>query len=271
MSLRDALKKAASLVVEFSPEEEAAPPSRSGSGSSTDKLWEELEQAARTTPAPGGAPAQAAETSRDAPAPMQPSPVPPTAPPRTVEQIVREAVGPNLDQIQVSGTELPSITAPDGSTNFATLYQQVGIPPASYTAEQMLEMLDSLPAELPLETRRQTVNAMLKGMGKAIGASHETIVADASRKLAALASYVDNVAHQSGENIAQAEQQIAALEAQIAAQRQRIEAEKAARERGTQICTAEAGRLNRVLEFFSQKAPASASLASPDPDASPPA
>ena len=53
-------------------------------------------------------------------------------------------------------------------------------------AEQMLETLGALPAELPLETRRQTVIAMLKGMGRALGATPETIVADATRKLAAL-------------------------------------------------------------------------------------
>ncbi len=105
---------------------------------------------------------------------------------KTVEQIVRETEGPNLDAITVAASASPPVMTADGATDFSAIYRQANLPAAPFTAEQMLEMLASLPQELPLDTKRQTVKVTLGAMGKAIGATPETIVADASRKLAAL-------------------------------------------------------------------------------------
>jgi hypothetical protein len=118
-------------------------------------------------------------------------------------------------------------------------------------------MLNSLPAELPLETKRQTVKVTLNAMGKTIGANPETIVADASRKLAALTSYLDNLTKQTTDFAATAELEIAALQAQIAEKRTAIEAAQQKQAQMRQACDAESHRLDDVLEFFSLDVPPS--------------
>lgn len=248
MSLRDTLKKAASLIVEF---DEGAPPPPAASntqhvtirpegthepkGEMDDldarlaagrKAMEDL-AAGRTSSSPAG---QAPVSSK------------------TVEQIVQDSQGPNLDQISVANAPPP---APDGTVNFGSIYQAAGLPAVPFSAEQMIDMLQSLPAELPLEMRRQTVKATLASMGKAIGATPETIVADTSRKLAALSAYVDDVTHKTADFAASANLEIAALEKQIADKRQAIGTIQARQAQVVQACTREADRLDDILEFLS--------------------
>lgn len=252
MSLKDALKRAAGLVIEFSPDDQAEEHAAEsitvlpGVGrTTTDKMWDDLEQSTKTT---NDMTAQTGNASIQTQAPESASP---SSSARTVEQIVRDAAGPNLDQISVTGADLPEIFGPDGEPHFAPIYTRAGLPPVSYSAEQMLEMLTSLPAELPLVTRKQTVNAMLKGMGAALGASPESLVADASRKLAALAAYVDSSSTRGDEHVHTCQLEIQSFEAQIADRRNSIEAEQSRQAKITQACTAQAGELHQVLEFFS--------------------
>jgi hypothetical protein len=246
MSLKDTLKKAASLIVEF--DEEAPAPARSNtqqvelrSGGAAPPASDMDELDARLA-----AGRKAVEDLAAGRAPAAPgSPPPPT---KTVEQIVRDTDGPNLDQISVASAPPP---APDGSINFQSIYQAANLPPAPFSAEQMLEMLASLPAELPLEMRRQTVKATLASLGKAIGASPETIVADTSRKLAALSAYVDDVTKKTGDFAAAANLEIAALEKQIQEKRQAIGTIQGRHAQVVQACTREADRLDDILEFLS--------------------
>ena len=247
MSLRDALKRAAGLVIEFPPDEEGSESQNAAvsTSTSTDKMWDDLEQSIKPA-------AQNIEPNPDSSAASAP-PAPPT---RTVEQIVRDAAGPNLDQISVTGEDLPDVFGSDGAPHFAPIYTRAGLPPVSYSAEQMLEMLTSLPAELALATRRQTVIARAEKAygGAALGASPETIVADASRKLAALAAYDDCTTRRGDEHMRICRQEIQSFEAQIADRRQSIEAEQTRQARITQACTDQAGQLHQVLEFFSTEA-----------------
>ena len=187
MSLKSTLRRAAGLLVELPPEEETEASPHGEGVSNTDKMWEELEQAAKAQPAPA----------------------------RTVEQIVRDAHGPNLDQIQVSADTPPPSAAPDGTMDFSAIYRKAALPPSPFTAEQILDMIAALPQELPLATRRQTVNVTLNAMGKAIGATPETVVADASRKLAALSAYTDSVGTQTAGLLENAQRDIADLQQQI--------------------------------------------------------
>src|SRR5579871_6404407 len=111
MGLKDLLKKTAGLVVEFPADsaEETAQTAPEAAGSATDKLWAELERAAQ-------------------PAPSAP---PPT---KTVEQIVRDTEGPNLDQIQVPAGAPPPVIGPEGQVDFLSIYRQANLPPAPFTA-----------------------------------------------------------------------------------------------------------------------------------------
>jgi len=177
---------------------------------------------------------------------------------KTVEQIVRDADGPNLDEITVSPSA-PDAKSADGSTP-ATLegevsppaiYQMAGLPSSPFSAEQMLDMLASLPSELPLDTKRKTVNVTLGALGKSLGATAETVVADASRKMAALTAYAEDLSKRTGEMATTCEGEIVALQAQIEEKRQAIQVARHKLATATQACEAESEKLDEVLEFFS--------------------
>lgn len=182
---------------------------------------------------------------------------PPQTPTRTVEQIVRESEGPNLDEIQVSQEAAPAFVTSGGQADFGAIYAQAGLPTVPFTAEQMRDMLNSLPAELPLAMRRQTMKVTLDALGKTVGASADGIVADASRKMAALAAYAGSLSQQTRAQTTQAEQEIAALEAQIGEKREAIARSQAMLTEAVQRCNAESDHLDDVLEFFSLDVPPS--------------
>ncbi len=198
--------------------------------------------------------------------------------PRSVEDIVREAQGPNLDEVKVDEAQIAAVPmgAPGGilsgeTIDFGAIYRAANLPTTSFGAEQMLETLQSLPAELPLETRRATVRAMLSTLGKATGATPETVVADASLKLAALESFEGFMVRKTSEAVAQSEQEIAELEAQIDAKRQQIQKSKGELLRVQNGCEGESGKLDDVLEFFSLDVGASkyAPVATSNPNSNP--
>ncbi|MDB5243804.1 MAG: hypothetical protein JWP57_4430, partial [Spirosoma sp.] len=143
----------------------------------------------------------------------------PTA--KSVADIARDAHGPNLDEVQVDGAALPA-TDPGTPLDFAAIYRAAKLTESSFGAEQMLETLASLPAELPLDTKRMTVKVMLGTMGKSTGATPESLVADASRKLAALNSFAQFMEKKTNDSVAQNEQSIAELQAQIEEKRTAI-------------------------------------------------
>jgi|GEM_PF-5968340 hypothetical protein len=185
-----------------------------------------------------------------------------TGTPRTVEQIVRESDGPNLDEITVAFEERVPLT-PEGVLDFANIYAQAGLPAPPFTAEQMMAMLHDLPVEMPIEMKRKTVDVTLAAMGKHIGASPETIVADASRKLAALAAYEKEAETHTQEQVAATEAEIAALLAQVEEKRRHVLSATERLAAIQQQCEGEADRLDDVLDFFSTN-PVKASASSPD-------
>lgn len=237
MSIKDTLRKAAGLLVELPPEEEAPtePAARAAAdGADLDQRLAELNK--EMDRLSGGT------TSAGAPVPVAT---------KTVEQIVKDSPGPNLDEVKVSASQPSSVLRSDGSVDFAALYKKSNIPDAAFSAEQMLDMLSSLPAELPLETKRATVKATLSSMGKAIGATPESIVADTSRKLAALAAYEQNVAKQAADFVAKSQMEIATFQKQIEEKGKAIQTAQQKQSQITSLCEAESHRLDDVLEFFS--------------------
>ncbi len=221
MRIGDTLKKAAGLFVELPEEPEPEP-----------KL--------------GDLP--------DLSAPLAPAPRPAA---KTVEQIVRDSPGPNLDEITIPTQPQESPMSPDGTISFPAIYSMANLPSSPFTAEQVLELLNSLPAELPMETKRATLKVTLSAMAKTLGVSPETVVADASRKLAALAAYAQSYTDQANTYVQKAEIEIAAMEQEIQARRGGIEAAKAKQTQMVQACSTESDRLDDVLEFFSLDVPPS--------------
>jgi hypothetical protein len=168
-----------------------------------------------------------------------------------VEQIVREAPGPNLDEIKPSATINTPVIDDAGAVNFSSIYSLANLPNSPFSAEQVLELLATLPAELPIEAKRTTVKITINAMAKATGVTADAIVADASRKLAALAAYAKSYAEQANQFITKADAEIAALEAEIQQRKRSIDEAKTKQATMVQACTAESDRLDEVLEFFS--------------------
>lgn len=226
MAIRDALKKAAGLFVEI---EDSPTPAATSSGSGLS--FEEL--IAKSAP-PGETPKEVAAERK------------------TVEQIVKDAPGPNLDEIKVvePAHSMPP-TAPGGEVHFSEIYQKASLPPCTFSAEQALDMINALPADLPIEAKRQSVKVMIQAMGQATGVSSESVVTDASRKLAALASYADGLMKRTNDFVAATQIEISQLEAKIRDHRRTIDETKMLLERAVASCNAESDRLDDVLEFFS--------------------
>lgn len=237
MRIADTLRKAKGLFIESDESEEAS------------SLLEEIAR----TPAPESITRPATEPA--------PSPAPAPTPRRTVEDIAREQPGPNLDEIKVAApapaAPVQPVIGPDGQINFNSIYGMAKLPTSAFTAEQVLELLASLPAELPISAKRATLKITLDAMSKTMGVNSETVVADASRKLAALAAYSDSYGDQAKLYTTKAEAEIANLEAEIAKRKQGIEDAKKRQTQIQQACQAESDRLDDVLEFFSLDVPPS--------------
>ncbi|HEY0074447.1 MAG TPA: hypothetical protein VGB77_10115, partial [Abditibacteriaceae bacterium] len=184
----------------------------------------------------------------------------------TATQLAQSGSGPNLDQIKnaassaaapvatpgdAKAVDKPKIMGADGKIQLPAIYQAAGVPEIAFTAEQALEIIHSLPADLPLEVRRQTVKATLNAIGKTLGATPQTLVGDATRKLAALEAYVESFSKKSEEFTKKVETDIAALEKQIEEKRKAITGARGRVQELSQFCDKEAERLDDVLEFFS--------------------
>lgn len=221
MSLRDTMRKAAGLIIELPPE--ATPLNLRSSDIDLDDLLD------TDLPANARLPGDVAAS-------------------QTVQQLVRNADGPDLDQIEI--TEEPANAVGEKSLDFAAIYAAAKLPVTQFGAAEMLGVLHSIPAEVPLQTKRVTVKAVLGGMAS-MGASPENIVADASRKLAALDAFHGFMERKTNQTIETSQSQIADLEAQIEARRQAIQNARSELARVTQGCESEADNLDDVLEFFS--------------------
>ena len=171
--------------------------------------------------------------------------------PQTVEQLVRQSDGPNLDEIKVSSEETSGALLPDGSVDVAAIYAGAKLPTVTFGAEQTRELLGKLPGGLSLDMQRQMVAATLTTMGATMGASAETIVADASRKLAALASYTADLQKVTSERVGYAQAEIEALQARIAEQQAIIASTQQQLTTAQAQCETEADKIDDILEFFS--------------------
>lgn len=218
MSLKNALHRAANLFVEL-PDQ----------------------------PAPVFDPA--AFDSVQTPAPTQP---------RTVEDVVKQAPGPNLDQIQTppETAKAPPFNS-DGVPDFKAIYERSGVPAVPFGADEALQVINSLPAETPMEAKRKLVGATLSAMGKAMGVTTDSVVADASRKIAALNSFTEQLTAQTNQYQALIEQKVADLKKQIADCEAQHEEASQKLTKVVSACEAEGARIDDVLEFFTLDSPPS--------------
>ncbi|MCX6367788.1 MAG: hypothetical protein NTX57_13940 [Armatimonadetes bacterium] len=245
MPIADKLRKAVGLFVVMpeSEEEEPAPrnfsspiptsaPAPSAEMSDLDKKLADIEKRSQAIAAGVGA--------------ATPPPLP-----QTIEQLVRQSDGPNLDEIKVSAEQTSGALLPDGNVDVQAIYAGAKLPSVSFGAEQTRELLGKLPAGLSLDMQRQMVAATLTTMGATMGASAETIVADASRKLAALSAYVTDLQKVTSERVSYAQAEIEALQARIEEQKAIVASIQQQLATAQARCESEADKIDDILEFFS--------------------
>jgi hypothetical protein len=140
----------------------------------------------------------------------------------------------------------------DGLVDFARLYAQAGVPAVPFTAEQALDMLQNMPANVSEDARQQIIGVTLSALGRSVGGTPEAIVADAARKQAALQEFRRARGDQLVELTGTAQARIAALEREIAESREVIARATRQYETLSGNCQAEEARLDGVVDFFSQ-------------------
>lgn len=145
----------------------------------------------------------------------------------------------DIDLDDWPGTDLPPESRLPASSHGAVA--------ASQTVAQLVQRADG-PDLDQIEITHEPANVM--GMSN-MGASSANIVADASRKLAALDAFHGFMERKTSETIETSERVIAELESQIEARRAAIANAQTELARVTQGCESEADKLDEVLEFFS--------------------
>ncbi|MEI7985974.1 MAG: hypothetical protein WCI55_10125 [Armatimonadota bacterium] len=182
--------------------------------------------------------------------PQSSTPTPVHTQTMSVKQIVENTAGPNLDEISLTEEQAKEGLAPGGIPNFEKVYSNASLPKAAFGAEQALEVIVSLPPELPLAVKRATVQATLAAMGKAMGVDTDSVIADASRKMAALGAFEDSLNLQSKRYIESKASEIQTLEAKIAELKAKIDESTKSLQTALALCATENEKLDDVLEFF---------------------
>ena len=139
----------------------------------------------------------------------------------------------------------------DGLINFEVLYTQAGVLTVPFTAEQALDMLSHMPAEVSEEARQQVINVTLAALGRSVGGTPEAIVADATRKQAALQKFRQTRGDQLVELTSTAEERIVDLQGEIAKSQAIIEKAKRQYQILSDACAAQETQMDKVVDFFS--------------------
>ena len=140
----------------------------------------------------------------------------------------------------------------DGLVSFERVYAQAGVPVVPFTAEQALDMLHNMPPGVSDDSRQQIINVTLAALGRSVGGTPEAIVADATRKQAALSAFRQARGDDLADLTTTAEAHIADLQREIAKSQAIIEQAKHQYEAITHGCQDEEARLDMVVDFFSE-------------------
>lgn len=170
---------------------------------------------------------------------------------REARQRLNPVTPPVMPFVPADGSEESPVDA-DGLVNFDALYKQAGVLTVPFTAEQALDMLSHMPAGVSEEARQQVINVTLAALGRSVGGTPEAIVADATRKQAALYSFRQTRGDQLVELTSAAEGRIADLQKEIEKSQGIIEKAKRQYQTLTDSCAAQEAQLDKVVDFFSQ-------------------
>jgi hypothetical protein len=220
--LRDALRKVKSLIIEEDP-------NASTSAEDIGKLFEQY----------GGLPEGM----------------------KTAEQATVDTPGPALEEVRID-PQAGAAAFTEAGLDFPHVYAAAGLPETPFTVEQAIEMINAFPPNMPMEMKKQSLITAINSMGKALGVTAETIVADCTRKLAALHAYVEKIDRDTSGLVETAQSEIAKLEAQIDERRKTIQEAQTRREATEKACDAEADRIDNLFDYLGTPAPGAPSAPS---------
>jgi hypothetical protein len=155
----------------------------------------------------------------------------------------------NKSAIRPAGARAP-LPVPDQPLDLPGVYRQFKVPDVQFTAEQALDLIESIPPDRNPNARRQMARGMLNALGKSTGVGLRDVAADASAKIAALHGHAQEIDRQSAEHIQRWEAEIAAMQAQIDLKVQTITSERAKCAQLMSQCQEESSRLNKVVDYF---------------------
>ncbi len=158
---------------------------------------------------------------------------------------------PRHDKASPLPPAAPAPAAPQAAElDLADIYRQAEIASVSFTAEQALDMLSSLPKGLPVEMQRETLETMLRVMSAKMDTAPASVVEDARRKSDALLTAIANISGSVSDFVASTESEIADVERLLSEKRQAIEKARSEEQRLTLGIRRETERLSGLLRIL---------------------
>jgi len=154
--------------------------------------------------------------------------------------------------IQLTG----DVPAPEagGTLDFTAVFRAAGLSQeAQDRVEKSTNLLGTLPADAPQQTKRQIVEAALKAFGYPV----EQIISASVGEIQALQAFIELGQRNTEKIVTESNQQIEALSLEMTQIRERMQQKLAAQTRLTAVCNQQKLRVQEVLEFFGQEAVAS--------------
>lgn len=146
-------------------------------------------------------------------------------------------------------TRLLASSSLEGALNPQEIFAAAGIPPILFTAEKAASLLESLPKDLSLETKREVVNRTLESAGVNL----RDLLKDASQKDKALDDFLEQGAKALEEEEEKTRKGIEDLNRQISQIQQSLEGKKKSREKLIQHCQELSKEYEQVVAFFAQE------------------
>jgi hypothetical protein len=160
-----------------------------------------------------------------------------------------EAAPPPPPPVELKG-ELPK-AAPGAALDFPAVYRAASISDEEQgRVEKAHGLLQTLPAETPLATKKQIVEASLKAFGYPV----DSIIEAGAQQIQALEAYIQHGERETQDILSQGTQRIAELTQQIDNVKQIMEQQVSSQQALTKASNEQKLRIQSVLEFFGQEA-----------------
>lgn len=201
----------------------------------------------------GGGGSGPRSASRPPPTPPPP-PRPGTRPPRSPQQGAPGAAGAIATAPPESGASAaaaPGVKIPEVKIDFPAVLRRSGLSDEEQgRVDKTINLLHTLPAETPIEIKRQIVGASLSAFGIPV----DQIIESAALHLRAYDRHIKEGQKQTQTLLEQSNRRLAELEQEVARVKQVMQEQLAQQQGLTSACNMQKLRVQEVLEFFGRDA-----------------